>query len=184
MLRFYNDRKQTFECKIKLQGSKTALKEAKVRMVFEDGNVQRFYKGTTDVLGNCVVELPPLKEMENKTGECVLEVRVDDIIFEPYRTKYVLEESKMHITEAKVDDKVKLIKSTAAKEDVVIVKEMLKGFNKLDSKNKKVLYEYIDLKYKPSSKVRSWAKKVFNDLDDTKTKIVMYEVENIFINKK
>lgn len=183
MLNFYNDRKQIFECKIKLEGTDKTLKEAKVRLVFEDGNIQRFYKGTTDVLGNCVVELPPLKELKNTKGNCSLEVRIENIIFEPYRTNYIIEESKISIVEAKVNDKVKLFKPTANKEDIKMVKEMIKAFNKLDSENRKVLYEYIDFKYEPSRKTKAWAKKIFNDLDDVKSKIAMYEVENIFSKK-
>lgn len=183
MLKFYDDRKQTFECKIKLEGSDKALKDAKVRLVFEDGNVQRFYRGKTDILGNCIVELPPMKEIKQRKGEVSLEVRVHDVIFEPYRNQYVIGGSKVSIQEAKVDDKIKLLKQGVSKNDKAIVTEMIKGFNKLDAKNKKVLYEYIDLKYEPSEKVMNWASKIFNDMDNMKARISMYQAENIFSKK-
>ncbi len=179
MLKFYKDRKQIFECKIKLEGTDKFLKDSKVRLVFEDENVQRFYPGKTDVLGNCVVELPPLKELTSFEGEVVLEVRVEDIVFEPYRNKYHIEQA-MKIDEVRVSDKQKLLQADVDKSDKLLVREMLKGFNRVDKTNKKVLFEYIDLKYEPTDKVKNWAGKIFNDLDNIKAKIVMYEAENVF----
>lgn len=183
MLNFYNDRKQTFECKLKLEGTDTDLKKSNIRLVFEDGNVQRFYEGKADVLGNCVFELPPLKEMKNTRGDVVLEVRVNDVVFEPYRNKYNIKGSMKVVGEATVSDKMRLVKVNAPMKDLKLVREMLKGFDRVDDKNKKVLREYINLKYEPGAKVKEWAGKVFNDLDNIKAKIVMYEIEEVF-NKK
>jgi len=179
MLNFYNDRKQTFECKIKLEGTEHSLKNSRVRLVFEDGNVQRFYVGTTDILGNCIVNLPPLKEHTNLTGDVVLEVRINDIVFEPYRNKYDIKEM-MKIEEVKIHDKQKLIQEKTNKKDIILIKELLSGFNRVDAKNKKVLIEYITLKYKPSQKIKNWAKHIFRDLNDTKAKVVMYELEMLY----
>ena len=77
----------------------------------------------------------------------------------------------------------KLLISHIDKDDLKIVEEMLAVFDRVDKVNKRVLEEYIDFKYKPSPNVMSWAEKIFNDIDDIKAKIVMYEVEHILAKK-
>jgi len=181
MLKFYNDRKQTFECKVKIEGAKS--KEAQTRLVFEDGNTQRFYKGKTDVLGNCVIELPSLDEIKHKRGKVVLEVRINDVVFEPYRNDYKIQNAKVQVVEAKVSDKKKLLKNNVKTDDLKLINELFKSFGKLDIKHKKVLYEYVKFGYEPSEKVKVWANKIFNDIESDKARIAMYEVEKVLTKK-
>lgn len=199
MLKFHSDKKQVFECKIKIEGAK--LKETNVRLVLQDGNVNRIYEGKLDVLGNCAVHLPPLDNFSNSQGKATLEVRVNDIVFEPYRSDFNITKTQVVVNEVLVKDaevkevkpkvktkstikpKVKEEKSTRKKNismtDKKMVKEMLVRFNKIPKKYKKALKEHIEFDYKPSVKVRNWAKERFNDLNALHIKVVMYQVENI-----
>ena len=179
MLRFHSDRKQIFECKIKVEGAN--LKEASARLVLQDENVNRTYDGKIDVLGKCQVALPPLDNFRNSKGKATVEVRVKDIIFERYRDEYLIEESQVVVNEVKVIGRTKqsLYNKKISAPDKRMVKQLLEKFNRLPKKHKRTLKEYVDFDYKPSRKVQFWAKKRFNDLDSIQAKMVMYEVENI-----
>lgn len=204
MLKLHKDRKQTFECKIKIEGAD--LKDARARLILSGVTMDYALSGRVDAMGNCMVEIPPLKMLENKEGTATLEVMVDNGFFEPFRTEYKLITREVTVTEVKVNDdaykvrvhaevkepakkpiqekvtepkKSKMFIPECSKKNKMIVKNILEGFNSLDNKNTKTLKEHISFKYKPSKGVVSWAKKVFINSDTTIAKMVMFKVEDI-----
>ena len=207
MLKLHKDRKQTFECKIRIEGAD--LKDARARLVLSGVTMDYALSGRVDAMGNCMVEIPPLKMLENKEGTATLEVMVDNGFFEPFRTEYKLVTREVTVTEVKVNDdsyrvrvhadvekpakkpiqekvtiveepkKSKMFIPECTKKNKIIVKNILEGFNSLDAKNTKTLKEHISFKYAPSKKVVNWADKVFINPDTTIAKMVMYKVEDI-----
>ena len=205
MLKFNKDRKSTFECKIMIEGAD--LKNARARLVLSGVMMDYALNGRVDAMGNCMVEVPPLKMLENKEGTATLEVMVDNGYFEPFKSEYKLVSREVTVSEVKLNEGDVLVKVHAdVKEDKKptiqektekpkpkskmfipecsndnkkIVKNILEAYNELDDKNKGVLKEHIDLKYNPSKKVEKWAKKVFINPDTTIAKMVMYKVEDI-----
>lgn len=179
MLRFHSDRKQVFECKIKLEGAN--LKEASARLVLQDGNVNHIYEGKIDVLGKCQVQMPALYDFKKSKGKATVEIRVNDVVLEPYRDEYLIEQHQAVVSEAKVfeESKQQLFTKNISIPDKKLVGELIGKFNKLPKKHKKTLKEYVESEYKPSVKVRIWAKRRFNDINTIQAKMVMYQVENI-----
>jgi len=189
MLRFHSDRKQIFECKIKIEGADA--KDSTARLVLQDGDTNRIYEGKVDVLGNCKIDIPALDGFKNSKGKATLEVRVNDVVFEPYKNDYLIVERQVRVDEVKVVEKPTIIRSKklAKKQklyseeismtDKEMINELLSKFNKLSKNHKRTLREYVELNYEPSKKVRSWAEKKFNNLDSIQAKMVMFEVEKI-----
>jgi len=179
MLRFHSDRKQVLECKIKIEGAE--LKDATARLVLQDEDVNRVFEGTIDVLGNCKIQLPPMDNFKNPKGKASMEVKVKDVVFEPLREEYLIEKRQVLVNEVKVVEKSKqqLFTENISIPDKKMVKNLIEKFNKLPKKHKKTLKEYVEFDYKPSAKVKAWAKKRFHDLDTIQAKMVMYQVENI-----
>ena len=201
MLKLYTDRKQTFECKINIEGAQ--LSNAKARLMLSGVVMDYAFPGRVDAMGNCNVELPPLKMIENKEGTATLEVMVDGGYFEPLKIDYKLLSRKVtvenitvkdrsfgvkvHAEEVKksiIKEEPKKVKSSiflesCSDDDIKIVKETLEGFKKLPKKHQRVLREQVQFQYKPSKKVLSWAKGVFKNINSGMAKTVMYEVENI-----
>jgi hypothetical protein len=190
MLRFHGDRKQVFECKIKIVGADA--KDSTTRLVLQDGDTNRIYEGKVDVLGNCKIDIPALHGFENSKGKATLEVRVNDVIFEPYKNDYLIVERQVMVNEIKIVEKStspKAVKNVAKKQklynkeismtDKEMINELLSKFNKLSKEHKRTLRDYVEINYEPSKKVRSWAEKKFDNLDSIQAKMVMFEVEKI-----
>jgi len=204
MLKLYKDRKQVFECKIKIENA--TLSNARARLILSGPAMDYAFKANVDVLGNCMVDIPPLRMMEHSDGAAVLEVMVEGGFFEPLKTDYKLVTREVTVAEVKVteqsynvkvkvDDKpkpivekqkvtikpkiqeTKLLKTKCSKVNTKLVKGILEGFNKLDTKNREILKEHIEFKYTPSKKSYTWANKVFNDPNSTIAKMVMYKLD-------
>ena len=102
MLKLHRDKSQTFECKIKIEGAK--LDNATTRLVLSGTQMDYIFKGKVDSMGNCFVEIPPLKKLENVEGTATLEVMVDGGYFKPLQTEYKLVSREVSVTEVKVND--------------------------------------------------------------------------------
>ena len=199
MLKLFKDRKQVFECKIKIENAK--LNNARARLMLSGPIVDYAFTAKVDGMGNCMVEIPPLRMIDHKEGSATLEVMVDGGYFEPLKTEYkvvsrevtvenvsVTDESyKVRVeaqelpkkpTKKPIDDMYKYLKPGCSDGDIGIIKEILKGYKKLDVKNRNVLKEHIELNYKPSKKTSGWAKKVFKDPKSIVANMVMYKVDN------
>jgi hypothetical protein len=108
MLKLYTDRKTVFECKIKIENAQ--LNNAKVRLMLYDKQMDFAFIGKIDGDGNCKIEIPALKKLDNKTGSAVLEVMVDGGYFEPLMTDYKLVSRKVTVENVSVIDKSNQVK--------------------------------------------------------------------------
>lgn len=182
MLKFYSDRKQTFECKINIKGSKQTPKNTNVKLVFEDAGIQRFYEGKMDVVGNCSIEIPPLKDHKKLNGKCILEVRVDDVIFVPYESKFSIEKSMVDVKGIHVNDKITeskgSSKSDVSKSIKKVMKESLETFKRMDTTHKLTLLKYIKEQYTPKPKVKRFVMEHTNNSKHLNSKILMFMFEN------
>lgn len=181
MLKFYSHKNSIFECKVKLEG--TSYKEAVPRLVLREGNVSHTFDGKINSIGQCIVNVPPLTEVKNTKGEAVLEIRLGDVVFEPYKTKYEVVKQNIVVSEAKIADKKRKKKKQGIfveninKTDKAIAFQLIETYKKLDDKNKKTIKEHVEFKYTPSSEVKKWAKNVFTNTDTLSARIAMYEME-------
>lgn len=181
MLKFYSHKNSIFECKVKLEGA--TYKEVVPRLVLKDGNVSHTFDGKINSLGQCIVDVYPLTEMKGSEGEAILEIRVGDVVFEPYKTKYEVIKQNIVVSEAKIFDKIrkkkkqKLFVENISKTDKTIAFQLLETYKKLNDKDKKIIKEYVEFKYHPSADVKKWANNVFTDANGISAKIAMYEME-------
>ena len=200
MLKLFKDRKQTFECKIKIENAQ--LNNARARLMLSGPQMDYAFIGKVDGMGNCMVEIPPLRMFEHKEGAAILEVMVDGGYFEPLKTDYKLVSREVTVENVIVTDQsfsvkveaeevpqtpkkqplketsYKFLKPECADDDVKIIKGILDGYNKLNKKDKSVFKEHIETTYKPSKKSFGWAKKVFKNPESTVAKMVMYKIDN------
>lgn len=183
MLRFYSHKKSIFECKIKLEGAE--VKEATPKLVLRDGSISHTFEGEIDVLGKCVVTVPPLNNMKKGKGEAVLEVRLDDVVFEPYKTKYEIVKQDLVVSEAKVvsDEPDEKPGGTFVEgvdhSDKLLALKLINTYRNLDKKNKKTVKEYVEYKYQPSKEAMTWARRVYSNIKSFSARIAMYEMDLI-----
>jgi hypothetical protein len=201
MLKLYKDRKQTFECKIKIENAK--LNNARARLMLSGPQMDFAFIGKVDAMGNCMVEIPPLRMMEHKEGAAILEVMVDGGYFEPLKTDYKLVSREVTVENVVLTDEsytvkveaekvtkeptkkplkensYKFLKAEANENDKKIIKGILEGYKRLDKKNKNILKEHIESNYKPSKKTFDWAKKVFKNPNSTSANMIMYKIDNL-----
>lgn len=136
MLKLHKDKRNTFECKIKIEGAK--LENANTRLVLSGVQMDYSFKGKVDSMGNCFVELPPLKILENSEGTATLEVFVDGGFFQPFETEYKLVTREVTVTEVKVTDDSYQVKVSAE------VKEPIKRKIVHETKKKKPVVKKHD----------------------------------------
>lgn len=90
----YADKSQIFECDAFIEGSQTGKKIARLVLEFDNG-VSNIIKGTITSDNKCVINIPPLTEkVDKQKGEAILEIIVDSMFFEPYKTNFEIKKSK------------------------------------------------------------------------------------------
>tara|TARA_R110002020_G_scaffold466261_1_gene688702 strand:+ start:387 stop:938 length:552 start_codon:yes stop_codon:yes gene_type:complete len=123
--KIYTDKKETFECKIFLEGA--SLKDAKTRIVVESNNINLMYNGKIDKDGNCTVPINKLNNLlkEGDEGNLKLEVIAEDTYFLPWESNFIVDTAKKIKVEVKQQEKP-VIKSNKPK---MIVKEVKHSFD-------------------------------------------------------
>ena len=135
--KIYTDKKETFECKIFLEGA--SLKDAKTRIVVESNNINLMYNGKIDKDGNCTVPINKLNNLlkEGDEGNLKLEVIAEDTYFLPWESDFIVDTAKKIKVEVKQQEKP-VIKSNKPK---MVVKEVKHTFdsvtNMVDTLHKK-----------------------------------------------
>jgi len=195
MLELYKDKKQILECKIKVESKDVKLKDIVATLILSEGNNQFTFDGSVNALGICKIEIPPMNRFNLTEGKATIQVRISDAILEPYKAEYRVNKQMVDVSEVVVVDEEnareqekeikpsKMFLDSCMPEDKKMVNEMLKKFNALSVKHKKTLREYVDYNYESSKKTKTWATKIFKDINSVQAKMIMYEIENIFIKK-
>lgn len=208
MLKFNKNKKQTFECKVEIEGADYSKTRPRLilsptgdsKHVFFEGKIE----GTT-----CKVIIPEGLDIA-RSGEVSLEVVVDNTLFTPWHSTYEMlvesvkvNEVSMHKNEPTVkviEEKVSVSKPTVTvkvpqkpkgmlKEGLSprykkVIEEFVGSYKKLNTKDRKFLRENILPKYKPSKSTQAWAKSVFNDTTSLIPKVCMYAFEERWEKKK
>lgn len=79
----HKDRGETFNCHFKIDGAN--IKDTIVRLCLEfDNNKNLFFNGVLKENGDCVVEIPKLKEVNEKEGKLTIEAIADSVYFKLY----------------------------------------------------------------------------------------------------
>ena len=71
----YKDKTKIFEADIKVEGAKLTNTKARLLLKFTN-DIIALYEGTINVLGECKIEIPPIKYADG-AGEAILEVIAD-----------------------------------------------------------------------------------------------------------
>ena len=99
--KIYTDKKETFECKIFLEGA--SLTNAKTRIIVETDSVNLMYNGKITADVNCTVPINKLNSFlkEGDKGNLKLEVIAEDTYFLPWESDFVVNTSKKIKVEVK-----------------------------------------------------------------------------------
>jgi hypothetical protein len=157
MYKIFTDKGKLFKCNIDISGA--TLDDCYARILLETEEKTFLYKGKVNKNGICEVEIPKLKNMFNEgvEGKIKLEVIVENTLFNPWESDFVVtaskkvdvhveEEEEMPIKESKNDDKMKVSiimdeedeeVKPIKKEEKILEKEEIKSEDKKVIENKK-----------------------------------------------
>ena len=157
MYKLFTDKKEVFECDIKLSGA--SLEKSNVRLVVESNDVNLLFKGKIDSTGKCSVPVKRLSGLlgESTTGTLRLEVIADDTFFTPWESEFVVETSKKVTVEVKSQDKTRIVERTKPAIQVANIKntapsQVLKESTHIVRILKQLIKENVTLKNLPSKK--------------------------------
>jgi hypothetical protein len=112
-MEFFRDKKKKFECNIMVDGANMANTSARMLLEFKDQTL--LFKGKVDATGRCTIEIPPLKNIFESAGNATLEVIADSTVFEPWKSDFILKDSKAvkviemeEVMEEKAEEKIKV----------------------------------------------------------------------------
>jgi len=199
MLKFNKSKKQTFECKVEIEGAD--YKKTRPRLIFmpTGDNKHVLIEGKIEG-GTCKVVIPEGLDIA-RSGAVSLEVVVDNTLFTPWKSTYEMivesvkvNEISMHKNEPTIkviEEKVSTQKpkvSVSMKPKGVIkegipsrskhaIEEFVNSYKKLGPDDRKFLRESVLPKYKPSGAVQKWASLVFNETKSLIPRVCMYSFE-------
>jgi hypothetical protein len=91
-LTIYKNKGETFRCHFNIEGA--SPKDTTVRLCLEfDNNTNLFFYGSLNEDGGCVIEIPRLKNLEEKRGKLTVEAIADSIYFKVYEADIELRNS-------------------------------------------------------------------------------------------
>ena len=159
----YTDKKEDFECAIKLEGA--SLTDAKSRTIIQTDNLNLMFEGTIDKNGKCKIPISRMKGLlsEQITGMMRLEVIAEDTYFQPWESKFTVDSKKKLTVEVKSQTeskKPKMVVSEIKNDPVGNLVELFKQNNvtakdMIDRKEKliPIIKEYYKkINYKKNSK--------------------------------
>lgn len=192
MYKLYTDKKEIFECKIKLEGA--SVKNAKARVILETEDLNLIYNGKIESDGTCKIPIKKLRSIlpENTNGLMKLEVIADDTFFEPWESAFNVVTSKKVQVEVKeqVDEEKTIIVSEVKvkKEEPKLDEEILsdstpKQIDAMRTKRAKVQEAQIETMVEFLNKKNITAKTITEHKDDIMPIINKY-VEKAKIKNK
>lgn len=79
----YKNKGETFRCHFKIEGA--SMKDTVVRLCLEfSENPNYFFYGKLEDSGECVIEIPRLKNLDEKSGRLTVEAIADSVYFKVY----------------------------------------------------------------------------------------------------
>lgn len=157
MYKLFTDKKEVFECDIKLSGA--SVSKSNVRLVVESADINLLFKGKIDSTGKCTVPVKRLSGLlgESTTGTLRLEVIADDTFFTPWESEFVVETSKKVTVEVKSQSKNRIVETKKPAIQIANIKHVkparvLKESTHIVRILKMLIKENITLKNLPSKK--------------------------------
>ena len=157
MYKLFTDKKELFECDIKLSGA--SLDKSNVRLVVESADVNLLFKGKIDSTGKCTVPVKRLSGLlgESTTGTLRLEVIADDTFFTPWKSEFIVETSKKVVVEVKSQNKSRIVETSKPAIEVANIKNtsptrIIKETTHIVRILKQLIKEKVTLKNLPSKK--------------------------------
>ena len=157
MYKLFTDKKEVFECDIKLSGA--SLDKSNVRLVVESADVNLLFKGKIDSTGKCTVPVKRLSGLlgESTTGTLRLEVIADDTFFTPWKSEFIVETSKKVVVEVKSQNKSRIVETSKPAIEVANIKNtsparIIKESTHIVRILKQLIKEKVTLKNLPSKK--------------------------------
>lgn len=88
----YKNKGETFKCHFNIDGAE--IKDTFVRLCLEfNNNKNMFFYGNLDKNGDCIIEIPKLKEVQEKDGKLAIEAIADSVYFKLYEANVELKNS-------------------------------------------------------------------------------------------
>jgi hypothetical protein len=87
----YKNKGETFRCQLNVEGAKS--EDTIIRLCIELSEMNLFFKGNLYENGECVIEIPKLKELKDQSGEIYIEVIADSTYFKVYEAEVSLQNS-------------------------------------------------------------------------------------------
>ncbi len=159
----YIDKKENFECQLQLQGA--SLRKAKARMIVENDDFNLMFEGKITQNGKCTIPINRMKGLldEGASGMMKLEVIAEDVYFQPWESKFIVDAKQKLTVEVKTQTerkKPKMVVSEIKNDSVGNLVRLFKQNNITSTmmvKHKKkiipIIKEYHKkINYKKSSK--------------------------------
>ena len=208
MLKFTKSKKQTFECKVEIEGADYSKTRSRLILSPSGDNKHVFFEGKIES-GTCKVIIPEGLDIARK-GDVVLEVLVDNTLFTPWHSTYEMMVESVKVNEIAVkkneptvkviEEKVQeqkpkvtvtipqkpkgVIKEGISPKHKKIIEEFVDSYKRLSVKDRKFLRENLLPKYKPSKVTKKWASSVFNETKTLIPRVCMYAFEEKTGKKK
>lgn len=165
----YKNKGEIFRCQFKVDGADIQETEVRLCLEFEKRNL--FFRGSLNKDGECVIEIPQLKEINDKEGKLTVEAIVESVYFKVYESDVELKNSvevsmapmkkQAQKTEVKLEgiSQEVINKKPIIQEDVTPTKEMWISEKKIsleDSASEQI--DELDLKtwQKPNDSVNPY----------------------------
>ena len=208
MLKFNKSKKQTFECKVEIEGADYTKTRSRLILSPTGDSKHIFFEGKIEG-GTCKVVIPEGLEIA-RSGNVILEVVVDNTLFTPWHSTYEMLVESVKVNEVsmkKNEPTVKVIEEKIAEQKPKVtvtipqkpkgilkegispknkrrVEEFVASYKKLGVKDRTFLRENVLAKHKPSKVARTWAQSVFNETTSLIPKVCMYAIESEVKRKK
>ena len=201
MFKFSKNKKQTFECKVEIEGADYSKARPRLILSPYGDNKHIFFEGKIGD-GTCKVVIPEGLDIA-KGGDIALEVLVDNTLFTPWHSTYEMSVESVKVNEVAVkkneptvkviEEKVQenkpkvtvivskkskgVLKENISSADRKRIEEIVASYKKQDKHGRTFIKETILKHYEPSAKAKKWALSVFNKTDSLIPQLCMYAFE-------
>ena len=177
MFKLYTDKNNTFKCKVAIEGANE--KTAVARLVIEGESHNLMFDGKIKE-GICEVPIGKFKNFDNfkSKGQVKLEVIADDTYFTPWKSEYILEQSRV-VTVEMIEDEETSLKPLVEVTDVSYIDDS----PKVDTVNHgEIIYKQLVKEGVNTTKYKSFDFLIKNDIK-AKRVVKKYISENKIIGK-
>jgi len=157
MYKIFTDKGKLFKCNIDISGA--SMKDCYARLLLETDENIFLYKGKVNSSGICEVEIPKIKNFEEGVeGKMKLEVIVENTLFEPWESDFVVTASKKVNVKVDEEESIKESKIDNSMKVSVVMEEDEDDSEELIREEKKVIEKIVEEPTKEPIKVKEQPK--------------------------